>query len=459
MPEHELDRLLSAWLAEGAAGTPDRIAEHAMLEITTVPQERGLLRTLQASFADAPLAWAAVFLALAIGLGLVLGPALVGEQPQPLPSESPIPNGMVLVSSRDDGYELFIPEEWQEVDAGYEDSRKWSGPDGELMVSYGTSIVDGSGEVTLCFPPLPDYNTCMPAEYSFSIPISPEDTQPVSLEGYLDRCDGGCPVTATDTSLDQEEAVQDRLVVTDLQLTYVSAFHFNRPIILYWAEPIDRADQARVELMRESFRFLDVGSAPPPDPTEQVLFTDADQGYEILLPRFWRDSASALLDPAGTPYPGVTAFGSGTGAGTSEAPGLTISIGQPDGSVFANCVPGAVEPPYGDPVCHPLTATTLDELGAALISVPLEFAESGAPDMPVEVQADLTLSGEPAREERPTYLGDGHSCLGCPGMLYHAYTVHNGRQAVLAFDFWNVEFERISPAYLTEMLESFRFLD
>jgi hypothetical protein len=91
MPEHELDRLLGTWLGEGATGTPDRIAENAMLEIATVPQEHGIVRMIQTSFEGAPLAWAAVFLALAIGLGVLLGPRLVGE-PTPSPSESPVPS-------------------------------------------------------------------------------------------------------------------------------------------------------------------------------------------------------------------------------------------------------------------------------------------------------------------------------------------------------------------------------
>jgi hypothetical protein len=460
MTEIELDRILDAWFDEGAHGAPDRIAESAMAEIATVPQERGWTAVLRSSISNAPLAWAAALLALVVGLGILIGPRLVGDEPTPVPSPSSVPSGMVLVSSPEDGYEVLVPTHWEEVDSGYEDSRKWSGSDGEFMVSYGTSIIEGAGEVTLCFPPLPDYVTCLAAEYGYSIPLSPEDTQPASLEASLDRCDGGCPVTSTETTLDREPAIRDRLVVTDLQLTYVSAFHLYRPIILYWSEPLDVADEARVEFMRESFRFLDTGAPPPEDPTEQVLYANADDGYEILLPRSWVDGAAELLDPTGSPYPGVTAFGAGAGFGTRGSPGLTISVGQSAGSVLANCVPPETEgPDYGDPVCQPLTATTLDELGTVLISVPLVFAESGQPDMPVEVQNDLTLSGEPGREERPTYSGSGANCLGCPGVLYHAFLFHSGTPVVLAFDFWTVEFEEMSPAYLTDVLESFRLLD
>jgi hypothetical protein len=460
MTESELDRVLDAWFAEGARGAPDRIAENAMAQIATVPQERGWTSVLRTSISNAPLAWAAAIIALAVGLGILIGPRLVGDEPTPEPSPSSVPSGMVLVSSPEDGFEILVPDDWEEVDAGYDDARKWSGSDGELMVSYGTSIIDGTGEVTLCFPPLPDYLTCLPAEYSFSIPLAPEDTQPVSLVGYLDRCGGECPVTSNETTLHVEPAVRDRLVVTDLQLTYVSAFHLYRPIILYWSEPVGVADEARVELMRESFRFLDTGAPPPQNPTELLLYSNADDGYEVLLPRFWVESAAELLDSAGAPYGGVTAFGSGTGAGTSGSPGLTISIGAPDGSVVANCAPPEdLDGPPGDVVCHSVTAATLDELGNALISVPVAFAESGQPDMPVEIQTNLTLAGEPGREERPTYLGDGANCLGCPGMLYHAFLVHEGAPVVLAFDFWIVEFEELSPAYLTEILESFRLLN
>jgi hypothetical protein len=44
-------------------------------------------------------------------------------------------------------------------------------------------------------------------------------------------------------------------------------------------------------------------------------------------------------------------------------------------------------------------------------------------------------------------------------MLYHAFLIQDGVPVVLAFDFWTVEFEEMSPDYLTEVLESFRLLD
>ena len=347
------------------------------------------------------------------------------------------------------------------------------GSGGTLMVSYGTTIFEG-GAVTICAPPLPDYNTCMAIEHGYSVPVNPSDyTGPISQEGYLDRCDGACPVDYTETTLDQEPAGQDRLVITDLQLTYVSTFHNYRPIILYWSEPLSAADVTRIEAMRDSFRFLDAsaGGSPPPfvDPTELVLYSNPDDGYEMLMPRFWQESATALDDPDGNPYLGVQAFGEdGAGHGT---PGLVISTGTPDGAVPANCRPTGLTdtPPLPDPVCQKLVANTIDALGDALFSIPAEF-EGAVPEG--EVTGDLTLAGEPARFERPGYdlvpgdytdigigEGAGGNCLGCPGMLYNAFIVHASRPVVLAFDYWNIGFERISPEYINQMLESFRFLD
>ena len=125
MTELQFDELLGTWLADGAHATPDRIAENAMLEIATVPQERNWLAAMQSSFASAPVAWAAAILALAVGIGLLVGTRLVGN---PNPSPTPDPNALVLQSYEDAGYELEIPASWSEVDSGYADAQDvvWS---------------------------------------------------------------------------------------------------------------------------------------------------------------------------------------------------------------------------------------------------------------------------------------------------------------------------------------------
>jgi hypothetical protein len=84
---------------------------------------------------------------------------------------------------------------------------------------------------------------------------------------------------------------------------------------------------------------------------------------------------------------------------------------------------------------------------------------TGAPGLPTEESGDLVLGGEAGRFERPVYLTDSHGCLGCPWILSHAFTIHGGGPQVLAFDWWNIDFERISADYMDQMLASFRFLD
>jgi hypothetical protein len=259
-------------------------------------------------------------------------------------------------------------------------------------------------------------------------------------------------VTSSNTTLDGESASQDRAVIGDRQLTYVSTFHHRRPVVLYWSEPIGLANLSRVEAMRNSFRFID----PPPgsegpfvDPTELVTYTNAEDGYELLMPRFWLESEGTRQDPGtNEPVVGLRTFAFGRGAGTRDQPALTISVGQPDGS-FTVC----------QRACQDFVAADLEAMGQAVITIAEEF--TSIPNGPIEQQGNLVLGGEVARVERPVYPPgqQGFNCLGCPWMYYHLYTIHDGRPVLLAFDFWTIEFEAISTDYLRQMIESFRFLD
>jgi hypothetical protein len=89
MDEQTLDALLGEWLSEGAQAAPDRIAEKAMLEVATTPQEGTRLTQLWASMTATPHAWAAaVVIALALGIGLFLTFRFIAE-PSPSPTPSP----------------------------------------------------------------------------------------------------------------------------------------------------------------------------------------------------------------------------------------------------------------------------------------------------------------------------------------------------------------------------------
>jgi hypothetical protein len=209
--------------------------------------------------------------------------------------------------------------------------------------------------------------------------------------------------------------------------------------------------------MLASFRFVDppadASQEPFVDPTELVPFGGRDLGYEILLPRVWVDSAAS-------PAAGITTFGSGRGFGTRESPALTISLGNPDGSMTV-C----------QPVCRQVEVTTFDELEATLVSV-MEAPDPEPPGFPRLVHGDVTLGGERGRFERPDYMGPGDpedadlrprskggNCLGCPDMRYQLYAFHDGRPVLLTFDYWTVAFEAISFDYFRQIIESFRITD
>ena len=60
MGDEQLDALLGEWLSDGVTSAPDRIAERAMLEVATTPQEGTRMAAMWSSASQAPLAWAAV---------------------------------------------------------------------------------------------------------------------------------------------------------------------------------------------------------------------------------------------------------------------------------------------------------------------------------------------------------------------------------------------------------------
>jgi hypothetical protein len=471
MGEHALDAALRSFMAQGAEAPAQRIADRAMTQVRTTPQVRRSFRVRRASGPwPVRAAAAALLLSLAVGVAAYVTPRLVGPGapaatvPARPPASAPVgPSAnadpaprLVTVGSEAVGYTMLVPVTWEEVPSGFTDARRWVGPDGELMVSYGASIFNG-GQVTACGPPTPEWPLCMTQEFTYSVPYDPEvdGVAPLSFEGFVrDRCLGGCDVTVTETTLGGEMAEQNRTVAAGQRVTYVSTFHGRRPVIVYWSEPESAADRASlIDQMRASFRFLDTPTASPTpsnDPTELIPYVDTDLGYEVLIPRFWGEGT------ADASYPGVHEFGSGRGFGTRGHPALTISVGSRDGTVALCQGVGHV--------CEEVVAATVDELDRRLISRP---TEGGGP---LETSGELQLAGEPGRFKRPGYrlssadaqwgIGAtaGGNCLGCPGMLYHAYTVKDGRPIVLSFDWWTIAFEELSPDYVREILSSFRLL-
>ena len=103
-------------------------------------------------------------------------------------------------------------------------------------------------------------------------------------------------------------------------------------------------------------------------------------------------------------------------------------------------------------MCRSRCRKTLDELEEALISTPRFFSSE-------EIHDETLLDGGPARIE---YVAIHSNCLGCPGAKYHVFALRDGRPIVLAFDYWNLRFDRLganTAARFDEIVASFRFLD
>jgi hypothetical protein len=175
-----------------------------------------------------------------------------------------------------------------------------------------------------------------------------------------------------------------------------------------------------------------------------VWYTNDVDGYRMLLPESWAAGATAVM-LRGEPFPGVQKFGI---AGNSFGyQGLTISIGEPDGTVLAMCEVAA---------CQEFHASTLDELQEVLVSTPPLISNQ----LPITDRfGSLTLDGEPGGWERS---GIGNHGLGAPWAMYHVFAIRDGRPVVLAFDEWNIRFDRLTAntrALVNEMVASFEFLD
>jgi hypothetical protein len=168
-----------------------------------------------------------------------------------------------------------------------------------------------------------------------------------------------------------------------------------------------------------------------------VIYTNKADDYRLIVPESWTEW-SGLEGGADLP-PGVTRFGYGSGGATQDDPALAISIGGADGRVTLCRVR-----------CVEVVAANLDELGDALDST-LRPLDDG-----IELVDDIAVDEEAGRIERPERR---NSCLGCPATL-HVYAFHDGRPVVLAFDWWNIRFDRLGngEVLLSEIVASFQFL-
>ena len=176
-----------------------------------------------------------------------------------------------------------------------------------------------------------------------------------------------------------------------------------------------------------------------------TLYSYPDDGYELMLPKTWEVTTPILN---GNSVPGIRQFGPGTGSRGA----LMVSIGDPDGSIRL-CAPYCIE-------AHELK--TLDDLLGAvftreLAGPPLDSPYGPIPRnrFPMVVLGETTLAGEPAGLLRPDDRGFG---LG-DTVYQHIYAFHDGHPVVVSVQWDAVRFGPITQEVLSQILESFRFLD
>ena len=111
-----------------------------------------------------------------------------------------------------------------------------------------------------------------------------------------------------------------------------------------------------------------------------------------------------------------------------------------------------------------IVVTELADLEARLVSVPSQLpGREGA--------GNLVLGGHEGRFKRPRYRSEPSSdrefgiggqvmgnCLGCPGMLYHAFVLDDGRPVIISIDWWTLAFGTLPSEYVGRILSSFRLI-
>jgi hypothetical protein len=175
-----------------------------------------------------------------------------------------------------------------------------------------------------------------------------------------------------------------------------------------------------------------------------VPYTDAQNGYEVLVPETWR--ARALSSDQGS---GVTLFQVPTGS-TSGFDVVWISIGDASGRITLCRTDCVTE-----------TASTIERLADLLTS-----HSPGVQDGPFATDEDRTrtidLGGEIGTLESPDVTSVGPFCS--PNWRYHAFAWHRSRPVVIEIRYCSVRAHALASRgeptdVVTRILESFRFLD
>jgi hypothetical protein len=453
MTDSQLEQILSAWFDEGAPTAPDRIAENALAQVATVPQERDWPQVLRTSFSGTPVAWGAGILAMAIGIGILIGPSLIGgpspgPEPSPDPSPSfaasPTPAGLNVYVNSEAGYEVLVPRGWEEIQpqsfAGRHPGVAAFGHpwDGAILMTISAETADGAFSVCdfTCEPVVTDSLD----EVQEALAIS-ETVQSWSGSGFEE-----VPVALTveDVMLG---GVAGRMVRYDPEregvappFNYAFAFVRDRPVLFGIAahrpwgmvgDPVTEVlDQDQLQAILDSFRFVGAATAPSPDgETSAPDLGRAVWSMASPLPTGWRQLADSP--------PGVSLFRGVAGT-------ASITVGSPAGQV-TTC------PESSGPweVCRQVSVGTIDELMDAI--EPRGAVEHGIPVPGPVTRGSFDLDGIVAN--RISIESYEYPARGAEHVTY-LLALHDGRPVVLRF---HTTRETPREGWIDEFVHGFRW--
>ena len=420
----ELDRILTAFVAEGGERAPRRDIESALSQVAATPQRRLRPWSRGAMAPSLGPRWvlvAAALLIIAIGIAVGVGSGLLRDPlrppesvpPAPSPAVIEAPVALVPFAAEDWAVQLALPPGWTLRGDEISEFRDFGGddPEGHLSVTnenpYGT---------TICSPDCVEFQVPVTIPYDATAQleglrasvgeIAGSDEWTDLPPGVLPGLEGGARVDTTAIAADGRP--WRRAHIVGLQARNVVA--------IAWSQPVDVYDEALAEAI---IGGISLGEAPVNSDGDLIPWT-TETDYTMVLPGTWFWSEQPKLD--GRPLSGVRRYGDGR---------VVVSLGGPDGTLG-----------WCDPDCRVIReVTSLDALEAAV--------RDGAVDLGPATPA--TLGGEPARSMLDAASPDAAS----PEDRRVVVAMHGDRPVALSLDVgeWTV-----ASGVFDDMVAGFAFI-
>ena len=417
----ELDRLLTAWVAEGGERAPQHDVEAALARVASTPQRHRRPWQRQVVLREPTPRWllvAAALLILLVGVAIGVGAGAIRSlwsaqlTPPSAPAVTapppPAPAPAVALrpfTAEDWAASVQIPDGWAAVGEEISEYRHFTGsdPEGHLSVTnenpYGT---------TICSPDCVEFQVPMTIPYDATAQLEGLKASVGEIVGsdawtdlppdVLPELVGGARVDTTAIAADGRP----------WRRSHVVGLKARNVVAIAWSQPEDVFDEALADAV---IGGVELGEAPVYSDGDLVRTTG--DVATMLIPGLWFGEDQPAID--GEPVSGVRRFADGR---------VVVSVGDEDGTLGL-C----------DPDCRQLSGvTSLDELEAGI----REGAELGP-------ASATTLGGEPARSMD----------IDDPVARRYVVAMRGARPVAVLLDAgeWDV-----APDVFDSMIESFAFI-